>query len=181
VCTTATTYHASNASCRSRPGAPRCARLLCRLLDDHRLSLHGGVPARQARDLSAGSDVVGRLAGADELPAAKRRPGKASFRDLLQDDPHESSLMRNLAVIHGPPTLDRGAEQLRFPTASDTVTWTRRSDEAPRRRSANTAFATAPSAGHRPKRPDRRHVPGGPTQVAAARLHAQRHSRATSP
>ena len=92
-----------------RPRRELCGpRLLRRLLDNHRLSLHGGVPARQARDLSAGSDVVGRLAGADELPAAKRRPGKASFRDLLQDDPHGSSLMRNLAVIHGSPTLDRG-------------------------------------------------------------------------
>jgi hypothetical protein len=64
------------------------ARLPRRPLNDHRLSLDGGVPARQARDLSAGSDVVGRLAGADVLPAAERRPGEASSRDLLQDDPH---------------------------------------------------------------------------------------------
>ena len=71
---------------------PRRAQFLHRLLDDHNPSLDGGVPARQARDLSAGSNMVGSLAGADELPSAERPPGKASFRDLLQNDPHGSSL-----------------------------------------------------------------------------------------
>ena len=106
-------------------GAPRRPRLLRRLVDDHRLSLHGGVPAGYACEFSTGSDVVGRLAGADELPTAKRGAGEASFLDLLQDDPHGSSLVRS-GRNPGSPTLDRGvAEQLRFPTASDTVTWMR--------------------------------------------------------
>jgi hypothetical protein len=89
--TTATTYRASTASWLT-PRTPRPARLLGRLLDDHRVSLDGGVPARQTRDLSAGGDVVGRLAGADELPAAERRPGKSALRDLLRHDPHEVEL-----------------------------------------------------------------------------------------
>jgi len=95
------------------------------VLDNHRLSLHRGVPARQARDLSAGSDTVGRLAGADELPAANRRLGKASFRDLAG---RSTCCELNAKPGPDPRLADAGswpADQLRFPMASDTVTWTR--------------------------------------------------------
>jgi len=103
-------------------GAPRRPRLPRRLVDDHRLSLDGGVPGRQARELSTRSDVVGRLAGADELPTSERGAGEASLLDLLQNDPHGSSVMPSVAVVHPAHARPRLAEQLRFATASDTVT-----------------------------------------------------------
>jgi len=65
--------------------------------------------------------MVGRLAGADKLPAAERQPGKSGFRDLLQNDPHGLSLSEpghDPRLAHAEGWLAKHP----FPGGSDTVT-----------------------------------------------------------